>query len=139
MSDVQFAEAIKFIEYFQHTDLKAESLIYPVVSHKKLWEQELIKKFWNELEEWLKAYQDITDKHKALYNHAKKIRDNFMKANDTSNSSKIQGSKHSDSVDTVKKETNISDILNRLAYTYLFFYPKIRIRFINFSEQKDLK
>ncbi len=36
--------------------------------------------FWNELEEWLRAYQDVSDKHKALYNHAKKIRDNFVRA-----------------------------------------------------------
>lgn len=111
ITDNQFAEDIKIIEYFQHTDLKAESMILPVNNLKKLFDFELIKDFWNELESWLNAYQDISEKHKALYNHAKKIRDNFLKANEN-NGLKASGISAYDTMDVVKKDSNISDYLN---------------------------
>lgn len=113
MSDIQFAEGIKIIEYFQHTDLKSESLIFPTDVVKKNFDLDLIQIFWNELEEWLKLYQDLSEKHKALYNHAKKIRDNFVKVSEGA-ASKIQQGKRPDSVDIPKKDSNIGSYLNRL-------------------------
>ncbi len=85
MNDNQFNESIKIIEYFQHTDLKTESLIYPNPSLKQKQDKELLLNFWNELESWLKAYNDISEKHKALHNHVKKIRDNIFKIHSDEN------------------------------------------------------
>lgn len=113
MSDIQFAEGIKIIEYFQHTDLKSESLIFPTDVVKKNFDLDLIQIFWNELEEWLKLYQDLSEKHKALYNHAKKIRDNFVKVSEGA-ASEIKHGKRPDSVDILKKDSNIGSYLNRL-------------------------
>ncbi len=118
MSDSQFAEGIKVIEYFQHTDLKSESLVYPTDVVKKNFDLDLIQIFWNELEEWLKVYQDISEKHKALYNHAKKIRDNFFKVSEGV-ASKIQQGKRSDSIDVLKKESSIFSYMNRLELEYM--------------------
>lgn len=107
MTDNQLVESIKYIEYFQHTDLKAESLISPTQSLKKLSDKDLVISFWNELEAWLKSYQDISDKHKALYNHAKKIRDNFSKINENI----VSNSRRDDSTNVVKMEVSTLDSL----------------------------
>lgn len=110
MTDNQFTESIKLLEYFQHTDLRSESLIHPK-DLKKIPEKELIRDFWNELESWLKAYQDMSEKHKALYNHGKKIRDNLLKANEVV-SAKTIPSKRPDSFD-IKKEAFAMDNSNK--------------------------
>jgi len=58
ITDNQLVECIQHIDYFQHTDLKAESLINPTQAAelKKLSDRDLKLQFWNELEDWLRAY-----------------------------------------------------------------------------------
>ena len=108
MSDNQFNETLKLIEYFQYADLKTESLICPTINLKKIDDKELLKNFWNELESWLKAYLDYSDKHKALYNHVKKIRDNVCKsqANDLSKST------HTSKINPLDLAKKVDGLLN---------------------------
>ncbi len=107
MTDNQFSESIKLIEYFQHTDLKSESLIFATQKLKQMADKDLILGFWNELEIWLKSYQDISEKHKALYNHVKKIRDNFLKIYSTITDLPSKTSKKIESTDPSKKASNL--------------------------------
>ena len=66
------------MEYFQNCDFKNESFIVPIKSLGSK-DQDLKTQFWVELESWLKAYQDSSDRHKILYSHTKIIRDQLLK------------------------------------------------------------
>lgn len=84
ITDIQYNECIKCIEYLQNAEAKNEqltntSLIVPISDMSVLRRKDIYKTLWTELESCLKFYQDLSDKHKFLYNHVKNLKSNFIK------------------------------------------------------------
>lgn len=94
LSDAQFTECIKCLEYFQNCDFKNEIYIVPLKlplsGRSPLYDYDLKTQFWIELEMWLKLFNDLSERHKILHSHSKIIRDQLIKtieANSNNNGS----------------------------------------------------
>jgi len=80
ITDLQYNECIKCIDFIQNLENKNEqlsnsSLIYPSRSfYKHLKRKDVYKVIWSELESLLKAYQDMSDRHKTLFMSIKKAK-----------------------------------------------------------------
>jgi hypothetical protein len=80
ITDLQYNECIKCIDFIQNLEHKNEqltnsSLIYPSRSfYKHLKKKDMFKVIWNELETLLKSYQDMSDRHKTLFMSVKKAK-----------------------------------------------------------------
>ncbi len=80
ITDLQYNECIKCIDFIQNLENKNEqlansSLIYPSRSfYKHLKRKDVYKVIWNELESLVKAYQDMSDRHKTLFMSVKKAK-----------------------------------------------------------------
>lgn len=82
---MQYNECIKCIEYFQTAEYKNEpilatSLISPANISADLASalgkpnrKDLYKRIWAELESQLKCYQDVSERHRILYNHVRNM------------------------------------------------------------------
>jgi hypothetical protein len=77
MSDTDYTECLKCLECIKSCETKSESIFnhfiipQPLVQSKSV--DELYRKLWSELEVYLKAYQDLSNKHKWLFQHVKSI------------------------------------------------------------------
>jgi hypothetical protein len=89
LSDTQFTECIKCLEYFQNCDFKNEIYIVPLrpLSNRSAVDYDLKTQFWIELEMWLKLFNDLSERHKILHSHSKIIRDQLIKTIETNSNS----------------------------------------------------
>ena len=83
LNDTQYNECIKCIEFYQNAETRNEpftnSFIVPDKHLNSLNKKDVYKIIWNELEEFLRVNQDKSERHKAIYNHVKKIKTNSIK------------------------------------------------------------
>ena len=82
---MQYNDCIKCIEYFQTAEYKNEpifaaSLVSPAnisadiaSALGKPNRKDLYKRIWAELESQLKCYQDVSERHRILYNHVRNM------------------------------------------------------------------
>jgi hypothetical protein len=87
MSDIQYNECTKCIEYYQSCEMKGEGIpttdfILPVNNNvfKQLKKKDHFKLLWSDLEAYMRNYQELSQKHKLLYNCVKKLNSNSIKS-----------------------------------------------------------
>jgi polyferredoxin len=77
MGDTDYTECLKCIECIKSCENKNESIFNHFIvpqSHVQATKlEDLYRKLWSELEFYLKAYQDLSNKHKWLYQHVKTL------------------------------------------------------------------
>lgn len=90
ITDLQYNDCIKCIEYLKAAEIRNEpiketSLCVPVEDTSFLRRKDVFKTVWTELESYAKSYQDISDRHRILYNH---IRNMLLSTIKTENASR---------------------------------------------------
>lgn len=89
ITDIQYNECIKCIEYYQNAEIKNESIFNNISNsiseniNKIFKRKDIYKLIWTELENFLRAYSDLSDRHKLIYNHVKKIKQRSDSLTDT--------------------------------------------------------
>jgi hypothetical protein len=87
MVDIQYNECIKCIEYYQSFEIKGEGI--PATDfilqmnnsiYKQIKKKDHFKLLWSDLEAYMRNYQDLSQKHKLLYNYVKKLKINSIKS-----------------------------------------------------------
>ena len=115
MSDNDYTECLKCLECIKSCEMKNESIFnhfiisQPLVQLKKM--EDLYRKLWSELEAYLKAYQDLSNKHKWLYQHVKSINSTRATKLEASSESALDKAL----VDIVRKNNN-AYLANRKIY-----------------------
>ncbi|CAF0765077.1 unnamed protein product [Brachionus calyciflorus] len=88
ITDSQYSECVKCLEYIQNAESKNEQitqehLITQVDDLSIYKRKDFYKLIWTELENFLKQYQDFSDKHRFFYNHVKNVKTSMSKSETT--------------------------------------------------------
>lgn len=84
LTDAQYTECFKIIEFCQNLENRNESIItagnllIQAKPYRGIKKKDQYKILWNELESFLRAYSDISEKHLLLYRHVKEIRQQHL-------------------------------------------------------------
>ena len=76
INTTEYNECIKCIENLQNLEAKNEPLLTTskLSNFNNLNKKDQYKTLWNELESWLKLYENNSDRHKILYDFINKIK-----------------------------------------------------------------